>query len=143
MRLRDQLITMIQSPRSQAEFRRRGRAAVGNTSRNACGATASQPFFDLDVIHAVYPWAEGLVRALKATKLFDTSSNRADVAAGDVIVCEDMNQNGAADHVWIVVADLGGGWYQCLDNQGTRLTHRRRLDGKDGKTQMRGRLRLK
>ena len=129
-------------PAALTRWRAAGRKAVGNTSANACGATASQPFIELGLIRKTYTWAEHLVTALKATGQFDASPNRGDIQRGDLIVCEDGNRNGATDHVWIVAKDYGAGWFGCFDNQTKYLIHRRRVDGADGKTPMRGRLRL-
>lgn len=140
--IRSRLIALIRDPERQRDYRRRGRIAVGNTSHNACAATASQVYLQLGVIHHIECGAEGLATALKATARFDASANRDDVTAGDLVVCEDGNANGLSDHVWLVVALQPGGWFECLDNQGRTLTHRRRVDGADGKTPMRGRLRI-
>lgn len=125
-----------------SDWRQRGRALVGGTAKNACAATASQPFLDLGVIRDPFTWAETLVARLKATGLLSGNDDRADVQVGDLIVCEDGNHNGATDHVWLVVKVYSGGWYGCFDNQTKYLIHRRRLDGGDGRTPMRGRLRL-
>ena len=140
--VRSQLIANLRDPAKQRDYRRRGRVAVGNTSKNACAATASQPLIALDVLDRIELLAEGLSNACKRSKRFDASANRDDVKPGDLIVCKDVNGNGLSDHVWFVVSAQPNGYYECLDNQGKTLTHRRRLDGKDGKTAMRGRLRL-
>ena len=61
----------------------------------------------------------------------------------------DGNGNGVSDHIWWIARDLGGGWFECLDNQSgssrTRIsadTYKRRLDGKVGKTAAREILRI-
>ena len=141
MTKREQLVTWLQDSGKLADWRARGRKAVGGT-HNACAATASQPFIDLGIIPRTVTWAETLATDLKLTGAFKASGDRGDVQPGDVVVCLDLNDNGAADHIWLVAKDYGNGWYGCFDNQTKYLIHRRRLDGADGKTAMRGRLRL-
>lgn len=140
---RENLIALLQDPAKQKEYRQRGKASVPG-GHNACAATASQPYvFDLRLLDHVETFAETIATKLKRTRLFSASSDRNDVKPGDLIVCQDLNEKLGSDHVWHVVRDLGSGWFECLDNQGSKLTYRRRLDGADGKTPMRGRLRLK
>lgn len=140
MTKREQLIQWLGDPAKLADWRKRGWALVGGV-KNACAATASQPFLDLGLIPRAETWAETLTIRLKSTgALAGYLPDGADI--GDVIVCKDGNGNGAADHIWIIAKVYPGGWYGCFDNQTKYLIHRRRLDGKDGKTAARGRLRL-
>ena len=136
--IRTQLIANLRDPVKQRKYRAAGRAAVGNTSHNACAATASQPLLELGVLNHIELLAEGLSDACKRTKRFQAISNLSLAQPGYLVVCADLNGNGLSDHVWWIVRDLGGGWYECLDNQGKGLTHRRRLDGADGRTKARG-----
>jgi hypothetical protein len=136
--LRQRILSLISSPAKQRDYRRRGRVAVGNTSKNACAATASQPLIELEILHRIELMAEGLTKACKRSKFFVGVSNLKLAQPGDLVVCADLNGNGVSDHIWWIVRDLGDGWYECLDNQSSTLTHRRRLDGRDGKTPARG-----
>lgn len=134
----------------------RGKNSVPG-GHNACAATASQVYvWDLKIIKGVETWAETLVKRLKRTKLFLTGKDPRAVGPGFLIVCIDgdgpdgPDGNNDTDHVWHVVRVLGDGWYECFDNQpgpkSLRLsptTYKRRLDGKDGKTPMRGWMCLK
>lgn len=148
--IQETLLAFLLSPLKQKQYQARGQKAVGNTARNACAATASQVLIDLAIIPKAETWAETLVEKLKATGRFQGSANRKDVRPADLVVCVDLDGphgpdgNDDSDHVWWVLADLkathGLGWYLCFDNQGK--PHPRRLDGADGKTPMRGRLRL-
>lgn len=153
MTLHESLAANLGNPAKRRKYLARGQAAVGNTSRNACAATASQPYLELGIIHSVYISTElwidergikhpGLVDTLKRTRLFNASANRKDVKKFDLVVCEDGNGNKRSDHVWHAMDDGDGkGNYKCFDNQSGKITIRR-LDGLDGKTPMRGRLRL-
>lgn len=140
--LRAQLCAYLRDPERQREYRRKGRVAVGHTSRNACAATASQPLIELGILRHVEVGAEMLATTMKRTRKFIGIAELDKAQAGDLVVCQDLNGNGLSDHVWWVVEALGGGNYLCLDNQTRALTHMRRLDGQDGKTPARGLLRL-
>ena len=147
--LRQQLIGLIQDPEKQRSYRQRGKAAVPG-GHNACAATASQPFaFDLGILHGrINTFAEGLATDMKRTRLFLATDDLSTAQEGDLVVCMDKNKTKGSDHVWLIVRVLGGGWFECLDNQldnRNKLsphTYRRRLDGDDGKTPARGLLRL-
>lgn len=133
---RDTLLAFLRSPSKQKLYQARGRKAVGSTAKNACAATASQVLFDMAIIPKIETWAETLVEVLKKTRRFTCGSDPKRVKPGFLIVCKDLNGNGATDHVWWVLEDYRDGTYLCFDNQGP--PHPRRLDGLDGRTPMRG-----
>jgi len=140
--IRSELLANLRDPEKQKKYRAQGRAAVGGTAHNACAATASQPLIDLDILHHIDLLAEGLANSCKKTRRFSAVSMVADAQPGDLQICKDLNGNGMSDHVLWLIRDLGDGWWEVLDNQGSGLTHRRRPDGRDGHTPARGFLRL-
>lgn len=156
--LRSRLIANLQNPDKQRQYRRDGFAYAGKvqkgmlvrgkihdgrpTAHDACASVASQPVLDLGLIHHPEAGAEALQHRMKQTKVFIGTSDLDSAQEGDCVVCQDGNSNGVSDHIWWIVRILGGGWFECLDNQGRLLTYRRRLDGDDGRTRSRGLLRL-
>lgn len=135
------LLAFLLSKAKQNQYIARARKMVG--SKNGCAATASQPYVDLAVIEHAYAatedWPakkiEGLVSALKRTRRFKVGASIRDVKEGCLIVCQDLADKPMSDHVWHVLKVLGDGWYLCFDNNGV---YKRRLDGDDGRTPMRG-----
>lgn len=113
---------------ADAEFhthaRKRGRKLTGGP--NACGATASQYYLNLAAITKAYTWAQDLVDKLLAANICRRVS-LAELAVGDLVVCVDLNGNGATDHVWHVYGLLPGtGAALALDNR-ANLPYKRNL----------------
>jgi hypothetical protein len=103
---------------------------------SACAITASLHLIAAGVLPEgeVIPWAEDLATRLKQLgwKRIDCP---ADVLPGDLIVCQDLNGNGATDHVWFALGTpyhcIMAEWAaRCVDNHNDGEPHPRTLNGK-------------
>jgi hypothetical protein len=102
----------------------------------ACAITASVHLIAAGVLPEgeVIFWAEDLATRLKQLgwKRIDAP---ADVLPGDLIVCKDLNGNGATDHVWFALGTpyhsaLAQYAARCLDNHNDGSPYPRTLNGK-------------
>jgi hypothetical protein len=103
---------------------------------SACAITASVRLISAGIFPAdeIIPWAEDLATELKRlgwVPVWEVS----DVQAGDLIVCQDLNGNGATDHVWFAVTDAEDGYCMCLDNHNYGKPYKRNL-GEGSRTPM-------
>jgi hypothetical protein len=109
---------------------------------SACAITASVRLISAGIFPAdeIIPWAEDLATELKRlgwVPVWEVS----DVQANDLIVCQDLNGNGATDHVWFAVTDAVDGYCICLDNHNYGEPYKRNL-GEGARTPMDYALRL-
>jgi hypothetical protein len=107
---------------------------------SACAITASVRLISAGIFppDEIIPWAEDLATRLKKMGWKYVQS---DVQANDLIVCQDLNGNGATDHVWFAVTDAVDGYCMCLDNHNEGKPYKRNL-GEGSRTPMDYALRL-
>ncbi len=123
------LVRIASDPAQLAQAQHEAHAYVG-TGGSTCSATLSFLLRAASIDVGVTPWAETLAHVL-LTRGWDRVAVD-DTQAGDVCVCADLNNNGAADHIWLCLRRLDARHCQCADNQGA--AHKRALDGSDGRT---------
>ena len=117
------IIALISSAALRRQFRAKGKAAVkaatGSTS-NACAATASQPLITAGLLGHVVLGAQALADEMEHVHKWTRITIHADVRAGDLVVCADLNHNNLSDHVWWALGSprASDGKVLCFDNQG-------------------------
>ena len=103
---------------------------------SACAITASVRLISAGIFppDEIIPWAEDLATRLKKMGWIYVQDTP-DVKANDLIVCQDLNGNGATDHVWFAVTDAEDGYCMCLDNHNNGEPYKRNL-GEGARTPM-------
>jgi len=128
------LLSILEDP--AARYKNWLRAQQIANGDPACAITASVHLIAAGVLQEgeVIPWAEDLATRLKEIG-WKRIGSPADVLPGDLIVCQDINGNGATDHVWFALGTpyhsiMTGYAARCLDNHNDGAPYSRTLNGK-------------
>jgi hypothetical protein len=97
------------------DFRHKAYKVGRSLASPACGAVASQYYIALGVLHETLAWAQDLADYLEAhgcKRIEDLHQ----IQTGDLVVCADLNGNGATDHVTHCFEPRNNTTFLAVDN---------------------------